>query len=261
MNQGNPVRKMAAIAVLGIAASVLAACAGEEAISKADFEALQAQISAKDQQVKTKDEQLAAKEKEVAELQKKGTGVSMLLGAKAVPTPIPAPPPTPAPPGAPPPAKLMPPQAFYQPVGDFYFYAEALTAGGVSKFGLEETIACTATSVFKRGSKVAWRFEVIDMSTGKRVSDEEVSKISLSIPGLDPVTPRFGQRGSGKVPDAPWMWMAGWTVPTDYPLGALDYSITLTAKDGRSGSFKVPHLVDTPAGQPPIDNVGMLIVD
>ena len=45
------------------------------------------------------------------------------------------------------------------------------------------------------------------------------------------------------MPDAPWMWAAGWDIPPDYPLGALDYSIVVTTKDGRTDTWKIPALI------------------
>jgi hypothetical protein len=43
------------------------------------------------------------------------------------------------------------------------------------------------------------------------------------------------------------MWNAFWDIGLDYPLGAFDYSITVTMKDGRTGTWKQPALVSKTA--------------
>jgi hypothetical protein len=43
----------------------------------------------------------------------------------------------------------------------------------VSTFGLASTVSCTPNSVFKRGMRLVWRFEIVDVSTGKRVTDQD----------------------------------------------------------------------------------------
>jgi hypothetical protein len=50
---------------------------------------------------------------------------------------------------------------------------------------------------------------------------------------------RGGPQGS---PDAPWMWVTAWHIPTDYALGEVDYSVLVTAKDGKITTLKPPLL-------------------
>ena len=134
------------------------------------------------------------------------------------------------------------PASYDEPVA-FAFYVETLATTTVSRFGFASSVACTPNSVFKRGMKVVWRFEVFDASTGKRVTDMDGATARVRLPHGEEVTARFSQRAGGRVPDAPWMWSAAWDIPLDYALGGLDYTITVTTRDGRTGTFKTPALV------------------
>jgi hypothetical protein len=161
------------------------------------------------------------------------SGVTMLIGAqKLTPTP---PPPTP-------PQKLTTPASYYEPVGPFFFYVETLTANtNPNKYGFAPTVACIQSGVFKRGMKIVVRFEVLDTKTGKRVTDKDGATIKMILPHGEEVIARWTIRGSAAaLPDSAWMWDTSWDIPPDYPVGALDYRIVVTTKDGRTGTFTPP---------------------
>lgn len=242
MDSGNPIRKMAAVAVLGLAVSSLVACAAEDAISKADFEALGQQVAATKQQ-------LAAKEKEAADAQQKlkdAQSVKALTVAKPGATPTPAPPPTPLPAGtAPPPPRVSP--ASYREAVPFSFYVETILSENVYSGGWNSTLGCAPSSVFKRGMSVVFRYEIFDMATGRRLIDTDEPTVKIKVPNQPEITSRFSQRGGGRAPDAPWMWSGRWDVPHDYPLGAVDYTISVATKDGRNFTWKQPALVNEAA--------------
>jgi len=238
--------------LLGIA-SLLIACGG---ITQTDYDAAKQALAAQDQKNASLQSQLSAKEKEIADLKSKAAApaapVAQPTAAKqaginwtAKPTFTPRPPPTPLPAGVtPPPPAQMP--ASYNDAVKFVYYVETLTSGAhPSIYGLEPTVACVLSGVFKRGTKIVWRFEIIDTSTGKRLTAQDAPTIKIKIPGkADDLTGRFSQRAGGAgMPDAPWMWAAGWDIPPDYPLGALDYSIVVTTKDGRTDTWKIPALI------------------
>jgi hypothetical protein len=189
-------------------------------------------------------EQVVALEQEVAELQTQLgelAGMTVILGAQALPTPEPRPAPTPLPEGAEPPPAPEPPAEYYEPVGDFAFYVETLTASGVTPDGYGYTAGCALNNTFMRGTKIVWRAEIIDLSTGMRLmpADDLVAKIVL--PHGEERSMRFSQRGGGRVPDAPWMWAAAWEIPLDYPVGTLDFSLVVTTPDERTGIFRMPY--------------------
>lgn len=238
--------------------ALLSACVGQ-----GDLDAVKQQLSAKELEVTTLQQKAAAAEKSAADAQQKlaaaekaataqpkpaaapspqpaaASDVTVLIGAVKKAPPPPAPPPAPGAPAAP---KPQPPASLFEPV-PFAFYVETLASTNVYKYGVASTVACTESSVFKRGMRIIWRFEVFDMSTGKRLTDRDGATIKVKMPNGDEETARFSQRAGGRVPDAPFMWSAAWDIPPDYTLGAFDYIINVTAKDGRTGAFKEPALV------------------
>src|SRR4030095_9873624 len=92
---------------------------------------------------------------------------ALVLGVKRGPPP---PPPSGGPPKPPP---HPTPAFYYEPVGPFFFYVETLTSTGPSRYGLTPTQPCIQSGVFKRGMRIVFRFEVLDTSTGKRVTDRD----------------------------------------------------------------------------------------
>ncbi|MBI2912062.1 MAG: hypothetical protein HYY05_07955 [Chloroflexi bacterium] len=231
-------QKLALVGALGLAASLLAACAASEGISQADFEAVSRQVAAKDQQLAEKDKELAAAQQKLKEKE----GVTTLIGAIAKATPTPAPTATPLPIGAAPPPPRVVPVAYREPV-PFTVYVETLATANVYQYGIASTVPCTESSVFKRGQRIVWRFNVVDTSTGKHLVGDAGEVVKLRLAHGEEVTGRFSQRAGGRVPDAPWMWNAAWDIPPTYPLGGLDYVFNIATKDGREFTWKVPAMV------------------
>ncbi len=265
MERRTGIRAAALVVLLSIALAVLSACAG--GVAQEDYDAakqqattLQQQLTAKEQevatakqqlsakegevttirqqleaaraaggQVTTLQQQLTAKEKEVADLK----AITVLTWAKAVGTPTPRPTATPAPPGfTPVPAATVPPEVANEVI-PFAFYVETiLSSTAAAQYGNAGFPSCTPSTIFKRGTKMVWRFEVIDTSTGKRVTDLDKPTIRVKLPHGEELTTRYGKRGG----TGPWTWVAAWDIPLDYPLGAFDYNINVTSQ-GRSGTF------------------------
>jgi hypothetical protein len=167
------------------------------------------------------------------------SGVSTLIGAQKLP-------PSPPPPAAPSGQKLTTPASYYEPVGPFFFYVETLTNNGPSKYGIAPTVSCIQSGVFKRGMRLVVRFEVLDTSTAKRITDKDGATVKMVLPNGEEVVARWTIRGSAvALPDSAWMWDTTWEIPPDYPVGTLDYKIIVTTKDGRTGTF-TPPMMKTP---------------
>ncbi|MBW7881303.1 MAG: hypothetical protein H3C34_01470 [Caldilineaceae bacterium] len=251
-------RKLFLFGLMAITLLVFAACAA--GVPQSEYSALQAQmaeleqksqafqqqLSATLQEATSLQEQLAQKEQEAADLQAKlgeFADVTILLAAKG-PLPPPEPPatPTPLPAGATPPPRPTTP-AEYDEAVDFAFYVETLVTTRQSEFGYAATLSCVPSGVFKRGQRIVWRFEVFDITAGKRLIDRDEPTVTVVLPHGEELTARFSQRAGGRVPGAPWMWNAFWDIPLDYPLGGLDYRIVVTTKDERTGTFQQPALV------------------
>ncbi|MBI2938796.1 MAG: hypothetical protein HYY04_00025 [Chloroflexi bacterium] len=239
--------------VVGLLGSSLALAACSTGISQTDFDAVKKQLASQEQKATALQQQLSAKEKEVADLQQKAAaapagkpGVVTLIGAEKIPPAPPAPTPTPLPPGFTPVPKPTPPPSLYESVGPFAFYVETLSTNHAKENWIA-TAACVPNTFFKRGMMIVWRFEVIDTSTGKRVTDRDQPTVKIKLPHGEDVTPRFSQRAGGSVPTAPYMWGAGWDIPLDYPLGALDYAVQVIVKD-RTATWKPPALIRPASG-------------
>jgi hypothetical protein len=149
------------------------------------------------------------------------------------------------------PAELVPLPALYsEPVGPFTMYMEVI-ASGPGETGLFTSPGCILDGVFKRGMKLVWRFEVYDMANGLRVTDRDGSQAQITLPDGDVIPARFDQRGgAAAAPDSPWTWVAVWYIPEDYPLGPVDYNVTVTTPDGRTSTMqpamgvRYPQIVD-----------------
>ena len=170
-------------------------------------------------------------------------GMTLLLGAyKATPAP-PKPSPTPLPPGVTPAPRPTPPASLADSVGPFYVYVETLATTSPGPDNIVSNIACTPSGAFQRGQKIVWRYEIVDTSTGKRVTNSDAATVKVLLPNDITALGSFSQRGGGQAPDAPWMWSSNWEIPPDYPLGAVSYSIQITMKDGRSFTWSPPVLI------------------
>ena len=233
--------------VSALAAILLAACAS--GVPQSDYDAVKQQLSAQEQKAAALQQQLSAKDKDLADLQKKaGSASGGVLGAKQAPAPPPRPTPTAVPPGYTPPPPPVPPASFTEPV-KLYIRADTVTAApGESEYNVDSTAGgkdggCYVTGVFARGQRMVWRFEVVDVTTGKRLTDQDVASAVIKLPTGEEFKGRFGRHGATN--DAPWFWTTAWNVPPTYPLGVLDWTLNVSTKDGKSASYK-PWVVSTP---------------
>lgn len=171
------------------------------------------------------------------------SGAKTILASQAV-TPGPPPPtPTPLPAGVTPPPKPTPPASYYQPVGPYFIYVETIATATASKYNIASTLACTPSGAFNRGQRIVFRYDIVDMATGKRLTDQDASSttVQLVMANGDTSKGTWSQRGGGHVAGAPYMFSSTWDIPLDYPLGGVDYKIVIT-KDGKSFTWSPPYL-------------------
>ncbi len=133
-------------------------------------------------------------------------------------------------------------------VGQFFCYAETLTADRPSAYGYLAARGCQPSGAFKRGERMVFRFQILDIGNGTILTSDEAAGVQVRLPFIGDMDADFKQRGEGRVADAPWTWDFCWDVPLDYPLGTVDSSVVLRAKDGRSSVWKPPALVDPSRG-------------
>jgi len=96
-------------------------------------------------------------------------------------------------------------------------------------------LACVGSSRFARNSQIVWRSRVSDPVTGNLLDDKGVSKMTVKLATGKNLDAVYGlhpkNTGEG-------FWTASWIIPKDQPTGTLNYSITATTTDGRTGEFK-----------------------
>jgi len=222
----------------------LALSACSKGVPQSEVDALRQQLNAKEQEVASVkqqltaatssgqqatalQEQLAAKEKELADFKK-------LSVWSAIPNATPRPTATPLPPGVTPAPTPTPPAAKVVPLA---FYVDTVTSGGgESKYNVNASLSCMRTGVFKRGQAITFRMEVTDTSSGKVLQAADVDTAVLKLPNGENLNFRYGRHGATAT--APWFWAVRWDIPADYPLGYINYTIDVTTKSGKSGTFK-----------------------
>jgi hypothetical protein len=234
---------LVALGVLGAALGLSVACGGG-GVSQSDYDKVKQQLQDTQGQVDQLQQQVADAQKKATEAA--GAAGKGLLAAVSV---TPRPTNTPLPAGAPTPTAAprdTPPPSTYTKAGDFYVYVETLATTTASKYNVASSIACTPSGAFARGQRIVFRYDVVDLTTGIRLNDKDGSVVKVVLPNGDESTGRFGQRGGGQVPGAPFMFSSNWDIPLDYPLGGIDYKIVITTKDGRTMTWKPPALISEP---------------
>jgi len=127
------------------------------------------------------------------------------------------------------------PSRYAQSVGSYAMAIETIASAAPSTSGLLASPGCTESSVFKRGMRVIFRFQIYDLSTGKVITDRDGANAQIALTQGNDVQAYFAPRGEGQPgPDSPWTWVAVWNVPTDYPLGTLPYTVSLKTAEGQA---------------------------
>ncbi|MDO8567599.1 MAG: hypothetical protein Q7R57_02660 [Dehalococcoidales bacterium] len=228
--------KVAAVVSLLCIAGTLGLSACSSGVPQKDVDALK--------------QQLADKDKDLATAKQQAALAPWIAKPNAPPRPAPPPPA----PGTTPPPAPKPPAAKTVPLA---FYVDTVTAGpGESKFNVDASVGCARTGLFKRGMHIVWRMEVVDTANGKVLQDIDVDSAVVKVPQGPEVKLRYGRHGA--TDNSPWFWTAAWDVPLDYPLGTVDYSINVTTKAGKTGTFKEMRLLSV---APPLNNAGLTIVE
>lgn len=83
-------------------------------------------------------------------------------------------------------------------------------------------------------AKATFRVRVYDPLTGEQLDDEALESVTVTIDGQE-----FDLSWGPHPPDTEndFFWTYGWEIFEDYPAGNVEYSITATATDGRTGEF------------------------
>ena len=107
------------------------------------------------------------------------------------------------------------------------------------------SLVCVVMSKFPQGSRIVWRAVVSDPLTNKPLDDKALEYVKITLADGKLQDLKYGPHGGTKENPAQFFWVAGWTVPTDYPTGAFAFKIEAKSKEGIIGTyghdyFKVP---------------------
>jgi len=100
-------------------------------------------------------------------------------------------------------------------------------------------LSCVATTHIKPGQTIGWRIKVVDTGTGKVLDNTQIeeSGFKITVPGATDVPPIKWADHGGKPPQDAF-FSTWWTVPDKQPTGVLPWTISVTAKDGRTAEVK-----------------------
>jgi hypothetical protein len=92
------------------------------------------------------------------------------------------------------------------------------------------------SSYFPVGSTVTFRAFATETKTGNIVKPADLKYFNVMIPGQKALKLSYKEPAKTK-PPAPWRWTATWTVPADFPLGLVNFKVSLKSKSNGYGSF------------------------
>lgn len=107
------------------------------------------------------------------------------------------------------------------------------------------SLVCVVMNKFPQGSRIVWRAVVTDPLTNKPLDDKTLEYVKITLADGKLQDLKYGPHGGTKENPAQFFWVAGWTVPTDYPTGGFAFKIEAKSKEGVIGTyghdyFKVP---------------------
>ena len=97
------------------------------------------------------------------------------------------------------------------------------------------TLSCVRNSRYAHNEEIVWRTRVFDPATGQQMDDSMLASVVVQLADGTKLNAKFSGHPGSQATDH--FWAVSWTVPADYPTGELDYQVSATGKDGRTGSF------------------------
>jgi len=105
------------------------------------------------------------------------------------------------------------------------FFSVDTVQGGGGKIKLPADAGCSMTNLFQRGDVVVFRMYGVHVSTGgNSLTGVTVKKAWVKVPGL-PAIPLVYSNHPTKPVVA--YWTAAWPVGSTYPLGVVNYTVTV----------------------------------
>jgi len=96
-------------------------------------------------------------------------------------------------------------------------------------------LTCVATSRFLHEQQIVWRTKVIDPQTGESMADDALASVEVVMPDGQRFAMGYGPHPRNEPVDA--YWTVDWIIPAGYPSGVLNYTVEVSANDGRTGQL------------------------
>jgi hypothetical protein len=117
------------------------------------------------------------------------------------------------------------------------FFSVDTVQGGGGTVKLAADAACSMTNLFQRGDVVVFRMYGVHVSTGANLTNVTVKSAYVKVPGL-PKIPMFYSNHPTKPVVA--YWTAAWPVGKSYPLGVVNYTVTVVTNPIPGGGLSGP---------------------
>ena len=124
------------------------------------------------------------------------------------------------------------------------------TVSGIYGYADNATEKCAQTNLFHPGQMVVFRMWANDVKNGGYpVTPATVQKgyPVINIPGVKPAVAMsyVGEPYTAPVNKQIGYWEAHWTIPSNYPLGVINFNITVKTLPATVGKTKIPALTGT----------------
>ena len=105
----------------------------------------------------------------------------------------------------------------------------------VDQVSVAPATSCWVMSVYHPGEGVYFRAKVFDPVTGKPLAKGDLKSVVVALPNGQSLPLTFSSHPSKSPTDS--FWGVLWKIPANYPTGTIDYTVTATANDGRTGQY------------------------
>lgn len=98
-------------------------------------------------------------------------------------------------------------------------------------------LACVQQNRFPQGSRIVWRYKVIDPLTNKALDDKQIKSFDVTLPDNTKAAFKYGGHGGTKENPLEYFWTAGFSIPVSYPTGLFTFKISATSNEGAVGTW------------------------
>jgi hypothetical protein len=117
------------------------------------------------------------------------------------------------------------------------FFSVDTVQGFQTAVKLPADAACSMTNLFQRGEVVVFRMYGLHVSTGANLTNVTVKEAWVKVPGLPKIPLVYGNHPTKPVVA---YWTAAWTVAKSYPLGVVNYTVTVVTNPIPGGGVTGP---------------------